>query len=185
MICGVALLLFDLNGTLLDPGTDAIQAAVRLAMAHSMAGEFRPLAELVQAVGGEVPGEMDPFPDVPGGLIRLREAGHRLVVLTNSAGETAKRHLERAGLLACFERVVSVEEVQAYKPDRRVYEHALWELGAPPGETWLVAAHDWDVIGANAAGLRTVFVERGGPQPVTVVPDLTVPSLDELDRLLT
>jgi 2-haloacid dehalogenase len=183
----VALLLFDLNGTLLDPGaeTHAIQAAVRLAMVHTMAGEFRPLAELVHAVGGEVPEEMDPFPDVPGGLIRLRDAGHRLAVLTNSAAETANKHLERAGLLGCFERIVSVEEVQAYKPDRRVYEHALRELGAPPGVAWLVAAHDWDVIGAHVAGLRTVFVERGGPQPVTIEPDLTVPSLDELDRLLT
>jgi HAD superfamily hydrolase (TIGR01509 family) len=183
----VALLFFDLNGTLLDPGagSEAIQKAVRLAMIHTMAGEFRPLAELVHAVGGEVPDEMDPFPDVPGGLIRLRDAGHRLAVLTNSAAETATAHLERAGLLACFERVVSVEEVQAYKPDRRVYEHALRELDAPAGEAWLVAAHDWDVIGAHHAGLRTVFVERGGPQPLTVEPDLTVPSLDELDRLLT
>lgn len=180
----MALLLFDLNGTLLDPGTDAIQAAVRLAMVHTMAGEFRPLAELVRAVGGEVPEEMDPYPDVPGGLIRLRDAGHRLAVLTNSAGETATAHLERAGLLACFERVVSVEEVGAYKPDRRVYEHALRTFDTPAGETWLVSAHDWDVIGAHAAGLRTAFVERGGPQPVTVMPDLTVPSLDELDRLL-
>jgi 2-haloacid dehalogenase len=187
MICGVALLLFDLNGTLLDPGAhrEAIQAAVRLAMAHTMAGEFRPLAELVQAVGGEVPEQMDPYPDVPGGLIRLRDAGHRLAVVTNSAAETAKRHLERAGLLACFEHVVSVEEVQAYKPDRRVYEHALEVVNVPAGEAWLVAAHDWDLIGAHAAGLRTVFVERGGPQPVTFQPDVTVPSLDELDRLLT
>jgi FMN phosphatase YigB (HAD superfamily) len=183
----VALLLFDLNGTLLDPGPqrEAINAAVRLAMVHTMAGEFRPLAELLHAVGGEVREEMDPFPDVPGGLIRLREAGHHLAVLTNSSGETATKHLDRAGLLACFERVVSVEEVQAYKPDRRVYEHALRNLDAPLRRSWLVSAHDWDVIGAHAAGLGTVFVERGGPQPVTMQPDLTVPSLDELDRLLT
>jgi hypothetical protein len=65
----MALVLFDLNGTLLDPGPrkDAIQAGVRLAMIHQLGGEFRPLAELIQAAGGEVPDAMPPFPTSPRG----------------------------------------------------------------------------------------------------------------------
>ena len=78
----MATISFDLNGTLLDPGeqTDVLQDAVHLAMAHTLAGDFRPFAELLEAAGGEVPDELPPFPDVVTGLDRLAAAGHRLSV---------------------------------------------------------------------------------------------------------
>ncbi|MDP9386184.1 MAG: HAD hydrolase-like protein, partial [Actinomycetota bacterium] len=128
----MALVAFDLNGTLLDPAEqgEKLQVAVRLAMAHTLAGDFRPFAELLEAAGGNVPERMEPFPDVADGLDRLAEAGHRLAVITNSAREVATQLLERVGLLDRFERVVGVDEVGAYKPARRVYAYALDRLGA-------------------------------------------------------
>ncbi len=86
----MALILFDLNGTLLDPGAekDKLQAAVRLAMIHTLADDFRPFAELLEAAGGTVPTEMPPFSDVPEGLDRLERAGHRRAVLTNAHGRS-------------------------------------------------------------------------------------------------
>ncbi len=178
----MALVLFDLNGTLLDPGPGKgkLQAAVRLAMVHTLAGDFRPFAEFLQAVGGSVPDAMPAFPDVPEGLAALQRQGHRLVVLTNSARETGQKHVRAAGLGDCFERVIGVDEVGAYKPDRRAYAYALSELDAAPGDTWLVAAHDWDLIGAHGAGLRTAFVARGGPRPATVEVDQEVDALSAL-----
>jgi len=179
----VALVLFDLNGTLLDPGeqTAAFSGAVRLAMAHQLAGEMRPFAELVEAAGGTVPEAMPPFPDVAAGLDGLREHGHRLAVVTQSAQATGEQHVTGAGLRDRFERVIGTDEVGAPKPDARVYAFALRELGgAAAGEAWFVAAHDWDVIGAHGAGLRTVFLDRGGPPPRSVRADRTVAALTDL-----
>src|SRR4051794_19072444 len=109
----MALVMFDLNGTLLDPGehAEALQQAVRLAMAHTLAADFRPFAELLAAAGTGVPDAMPAYAEVPQALRRLRDEGHRLAVVTNSARDTAQRHLERAGLLDCFERVVGTDEV--------------------------------------------------------------------------
>ncbi len=179
----MALILFDLNGTLLDPGAekDHLQAAVRLAMIHTLADDFRPFSELLEAVGGAVPDEMPPFPDVAEGLDRLRGQGHRLVVLTNSARDTGEQHLERAGLRNRFDRVIGVDAVGAYKPDRRAYAYALEQLGSAPKDAWLVAAHDWDVIGARGAGLRTAFLARGGPRPMTIEVDQDADALTKLD----
>ena len=182
----MALVLFDLNGTLLDPGplAPALQHAARLAMAHTLAGDVRPFAELIEAAGGAVPEAMPPFADVAAGLDRLRTEGHRLAVVTQSARATGEQHLSGAGLLDRFERVIGTDEVGAAKPDRRVYAYAVAELGGGPDEgTWLVAAHDWDVIGAHGAGLRTAFVDRGGPPPVSVRADRIVTALTELDLL--
>ncbi len=170
----VATITFDLNGTLLDPGgqADILQDAVRLAMAHTLAGDFRPFAELLEAAGGDVPDELPPFADVVPGLDRLVAAGHTLSVITNSARETGEQHLDRAGLRDRFERVAGVDEAEAYKPDPRAY--ALVE------SEWHVAAHWWDVLGAGAVGRRTVYVARQGPLPPTVTADVVVDRLDEL-----
>ncbi len=170
----MALVTFDLNGTLLDPGdqVEALGRAVGLAMAHTLAGDFRPFSELIEAAGGEVPEAMPPFGDVPAGLDALRDAGHRLAVITNSARATGEEHLRRADLLDRFERVAGVDEAGAYKPDRRAY-------ALVPGD-WHVAAHWWDVLGARAAGRRTVYVARREPLPATVTADLVVERIDEI-----
>jgi 2-haloacid dehalogenase len=173
---------FDLNGTLLDPGEQApqLQLAVRLAMAHTLAGDFRPFADLLKAAGGSVPDEMPAFADVAPTLARLRRDGHRMAVITNSARQIGEQHLDKAGPAGFFERVVGTDEVGAYKPAREVYAYALDELGASPGDAWLVAAHDWDIVGARAAGMRTAFLGRGGSAPSTVSPDRTLTALTEL-----
>lgn len=191
----MALVLFDLNGTLLDPaGTgdpalaDALPLAVQLAMAHTLAGRFLPFADLVEAAlrhqGAPDPAgtaararRMPPFPDVPEGLERMRGAGHRLAVLTNSAAEAADEALTAAGLRDRFEAVLGTDETQAFKPAREVYEHAVRRLGRDSEETWLVASHWWDVLGAAAAGLRTGYVEREGPRPPGVTVDEAAPDL--------
>ena len=171
----MATITFDLNGTLLDPGAQAgvLHEAVQMAMAHTLSGDFRPFAELLEAAGGEVPDELPPFPDVAPGLDRLAAAGHRLSVITNSARETGERHLSRAGLRERFDRVAGVDEAQAYKPDPRAY--------ALVDGDWHVASHWWDVLGAGAVGRRTVYVARQGPLPPTVRADLVVDRLDEID----
>jgi 2-haloacid dehalogenase len=178
----MGVIAFDVNGTLLDPGdqADQLQQAVRLAMAHTLAGDFRPFAELMEAAGGRVPDSMAPYPDVPAALQLLHDDGHRLAAITNSARETAEAHLDRAGVGGLFERVVGTDEVGAYKPASAVYRHLLAELSVEPGDTWFVAAHDWDIVGAHAIGMRTAFLDRGGPRPVTVTAERSLSSLDEL-----
>jgi 2-haloalkanoic acid dehalogenase type II len=174
----MASITFDLNGTLLDPGdqADVLQGAVRLAMAHTLAGEYRPFDELMRAAGGDPAARMPPFDDVAPALDRLREHGHRLSVITNSARADGEEHLSRAGLLDRFERVAGVDAVEVYKPHPRVY--------ALIAADWHVAAHWWDVLGAARAGRRTIYVARHGPLPATVTADIVVQRLDELDPAL-
>ncbi len=141
-------------------------------MAHTLVGDVRPFADLLEAAGGEVPDHMPPFPDVGAGLDHLAAAGHALAVITNSARDTGEEHLRRAGLRERFGRVAGVDEADVYKPHPRTY--ALVE------SDWNVAAHWWNVLGARAVGRRTVYVARQGPLPATVTADITVARLDQL-----
>ena len=103
--------------------------------------------------------------DVAPALERLVAAGIRIAVLTNSTSSAVQAQAGHAGIAGYFERLLSVDAVQCYKPGRGAYEFAARELGVQPGEIRLVATHAWDIAGASAAGCRTAFVSRRGTAP--------------------
>lgn len=116
--------------------------------------------------------------DVPDALRTMREAGLRLVTLTNSAPAAVQQQLANAGLATLFERSFSVDAVRRFKPAPEVYRSVADTLGVPIGQLRLVAAHAWDVHGALRAGCAAAFIARSGralyplgPKPDIVGPD--------------
>jgi 2-haloacid dehalogenase len=57
-------------------------------------------------------------------------------------------------------QVLSVDDVQAWKPARAPYEYALRCAGSEAPATALVAVHSWDIAGAHHAGLTTGWCSR-------------------------
>jgi 2-haloacid dehalogenase len=104
--------------------------------------------------------ELPAHPDVRPAFERVRAAGVRLVTLSNGGAQGTKNLLARAGLLDYVERVVSIDEVQRWKPNKAVYLHAAQAAGVAPARLALVAAHAWDVHGAKQAGLLGAWVRR-------------------------
>ena len=121
-------------------------------------------------------------PDVPEGVRALRAAGLRLVTLSNGATTVAESLLERAGVRAEFELVLSVEQAGAWKPAPASYAYAARECGVEPARMMLVAVHPWDVDGALRAGLAGCWLNRtGAPYPTHCLPPThTVATLPEL-----
>ncbi|MGZ4275410.1 MAG: HAD-IA family hydrolase [Solirubrobacteraceae bacterium] len=160
-------------------------------MADTLTGTVRPFAEYMRAAleiagadvqrGLEAARALPPYPDALGALQALRAAGHTPVALTNSAADATRAALDAAGLLAELEAVLSAEAAGAYKPDPRVYGHALRELGVEAGETWMVAGHWWDVAGAKRAGLRTAWIARDEGELLRSVPAPDVRARDLAD----
>ena len=104
----------------------------------------------------EMPAHTDAIP----ALTKLRDAGFRLVTLTNSAPSPSPTPLEKAGLNRFFERNFSVASVNQFKPAAATYEMVASELLVETSELCLVACHQWDVIGAQAAGCQGAFITR-------------------------
>lgn len=105
---------------------------------------------------------LPPHAEVPESLAQLRDAGLRLATLTNSAEGAARAQLTNAGLIAYFERVLSVEAVRRFKPAPETYRMAAERLGVEIDQIRLVAAHDWDVAGALRVGCAAAFIARPG-----------------------
>ncbi|MBU5615804.1 haloacid dehalogenase type II [Psychrobacter sp. TAE2020] len=127
---------------------------------------------------------MPAHPDVIPALIRLRDAGFRMVTLTNSVSSTSPTLLDKAGLSQFFEHNFSVETVGKFKPAFETYQLVANELSVETFELCLVACHLWDIIGAQAAGCRGAFVSRSHNailQAANIpLPDLTAQDMTSL-----
>lgn len=126
--------------------------------------------------------KLPPHGDARPALTRLREAGRRQVALTNSPLAVARAQLEHAGLLSLFDDVLSADEVRQLKPGPRPYRLVATRMGVDVADVMLVAAHDWDISGALAAGARGAFIARPGmvPNPLGRQPDVVAANLGEL-----
>ena len=116
------------------------------------------------------------FPDVPRLLDEAGRRGLPVALLTNSAYAPTRVKLEALGLVERFEVVVTTDTLGFGKPDPRVYREACRQLGARPGDVVCLGdSLEWDVLGALAAGLRAIWLDRAGvgtDQPLASVRDL-------------
>lgn len=102
-------------------------------------------------------------PDVVPGLTALRAAGHRLVAFTNGSSAAVHDQLVHAGIADHLHAMLSVDAGTTFKPHPSSYATLAGLLQLDPSAVTMVAAHDWDVAGARAAGMHAVFIQRGDP----------------------
>jgi len=105
-------------------------------------------------------GRLTPHPEVPGALRQLRDAGANIATLSVGNAQNVERLFERAGMADLVTRHLSCEDIRRWKPAPEPYLHACRELGTEPDDTWMVAAHAWDLAGARAVGMRTAWLSR-------------------------
>jgi 2-haloacid dehalogenase len=107
--------------------------------------------------GTDTTGRRDPAPPTRS---PPREAGLRIVALTNSGAQAGRTTLEGCGLLALIERVLGVDAVSTFKPGPDVYAYALSEVQEDPHRVALLATHPWDLAGAAHDGMRTAWMRH-------------------------
>jgi HAD superfamily hydrolase (TIGR01549 family) len=120
--------------------------------------------------------------EVPGALERLRNAGYRLAVLSNTESNLRDR-IAAAGIEPFFETLIISAEVGSEKPDRRIFDEALRRMAVAPEHALHVGDfYSIDVVGARGAGIPAVMLDAKGLSPDRDV--LRVASLTELADLL-
>lgn len=187
------LWVFDINETLLDlAALDAVFGSaqrrrewfdllIHSAMVTTAAGGYRDFAELGAACAGALDDPLPdaalaelgatmralpPHPEVPDALASLRSSGERLIAFGNSPRPVIESQLGNAGLADAFDGWYSAADAGALKPARAAYRYVLGAEDAAPEAAVMVAAHDWDIAGAQHVGMHTVLVSRDGRRPL-------------------
>jgi putative hydrolase of the HAD superfamily len=119
-------------------------------------------------------------------LCALRERGLRVGLISNTMwpGVIHLHDLEQQGLMPYLEHLVFSADVEAWKPNREIFELGLVALDLAPDEAAYVGdSMYFDVWGAQRAGMRGVWIEQPFtwlPDGVEVIPDATIKTLPEL-----
>jgi putative hydrolase of the HAD superfamily len=115
--------------------------------------------------------------NVESALIRLRAAGLRLAVVSNSEG-TVEAMLKDVGLRGYLETVVDSSVVGVVKPDPEIFRLALERLGLAPAEVVMVGdSPSADIAGARAIGARAALLD-----PFDLYPSVDAPRFHDLAR---
>ncbi|MDK2634187.1 pyrimidine 5'-nucleotidase [Pantoea stewartii subsp. indologenes] len=120
-------------------------------------------------------------------LMTLLHGRVKMGIITNGFTALQQRRLERTGFLDYFSALVVSEEVGVPKPDARIFDYALAQLGNPPRDRVLMVGDtpESDILGGMNAGIKTCWVDHGTrPLPDAIKPDWRVNTLSELDALL-
>jgi phosphoglycolate phosphatase len=183
-------LLFDLDGTLTDsaPGiTRCLQHALvkmgreappaeglrgliggdlRQVLARFLATEDKALIESATAHYRErfsTVGlyENELYPDVPQTLAGLKEAGHRLWVVTSKPETFARRIVEHFGLTPFFRAVYGAELSGRNADKTDLLAHVLGREDLEPAATWMIGDRATDIAAGRSNGTRTAGVLWG------------------------
>jgi putative hydrolase of the HAD superfamily len=104
-------------------------------------------------------------------------SGYRLAVISNGDSGQQRRKLERTGIASRFDSVVISGDLGVYKPDPRIFEQSLQELGVSARETVYIGDHlESDALGAQGVGMQAIWLARersvSGPMDLPVIGSL-------------
>jgi putative hydrolase of the HAD superfamily len=107
------------------------------------------------------------FDDVDTALDEVEKRGLATAVLTNGTRELQEAKLEALGVLDRIGPVLCAAEIGVAKPRPEAFGAVCDRLGLPASTVLYVGdEHEVDIIGARAAGLRALLVDRGQAEPV-------------------
>ncbi len=126
--------------------------------------------------------------DAAPALQALKEMGCRMGIFSNAGDDNDVQTLVvNAGLQDYFDYVLSSAGVGIRKPDPRAFALSLARWGAHPDQAVMVGdTLDADILGANNAGLHSVWITRRADRPENlanqgkIYPDSVIQALSEL-----
>lgn len=119
--------------------------------------------------------------------LKSLEGDYLMYAFSNGTYPALEKVLGHNDLLALFDGLVSVDDIKSFKPDPAVYAYARRATGAMDQPLCLVSSNAWDVIGARAAGLMAIWVQRDPGKVFEdwgIEPNAVIRSLSELPSTL-
>ena len=103
---------------------------------------------------------LSPYPEVKKVLKNLKERKFKLAILSNGTPELLNDLIKKNDLNNLFDDLFSIEEVQIYKPDSKVYDLPVKKYNIKPNEIVFLSANTWDVSGGGNYGYHSIWVNR-------------------------
>jgi putative hydrolase of the HAD superfamily len=140
----------------------------------------------VESFYGPLLNDYDAYPDSEQTLHNLKERGLKLGLVTNNhSAYFSSNLLHSCDLERFFDVIVCSGQLGIRKPHKGIFLHCLRKLGVSHGDAVFVGdepAHD--IRGARDAGIRSIWVKRNEHDTTSVMPDWTVKSISEAEKVI-
>jgi 2-haloacid dehalogenase len=103
---------------------------------------------------------LPPFPEMPASVRRLRDAGLPLALLSNGSRAGLDALIGNSGMHWGFDQVISVDEVQVFKPHPEVYRLAEQRMLTARENLLFVSSNAWDASAAGLSGFPVCWIKR-------------------------
>ncbi len=98
--------------------------------------------------------------DILNSLKILNDNKINVVTLTNGSILNTKLLLQNNKIENYINECFSIDQFNIWKPHKDVYLKTCNIMKTNPKNSLMIAAHGWDINGANLAGLKTAFIDR-------------------------
>ncbi|MCX7794576.1 MAG: HAD-IA family hydrolase [Thermodesulfovibrionales bacterium] len=208
----IKLLIFDLDGTLVDSRVD-ITNAINHALKDYGIGPYsvkeitsligRGITKLIEEIIRPHPGiplkeviekflkyyeihiidNTRPYPHVRETLEELRD--YKKAVISNKREYLSKKTLEGLDLLKYFDMVLGSDSTPEKKPSPVPVFTVLETMNIRPDETVIIGDSELDVMTGKSAGIATIAVTYGyRPREMLIDADYIIDSIKDLPELL-
>ncbi|MRX72111.1 haloacid dehalogenase type II [Bacillus lacus] len=103
------------------------------------------------------------YPEVKEVLKELSDK--KLAVCSNGSRDMLLPLMQTCGLDSFFTHIVSVEDVEQFKPSPGTYAFMQEKLGLKKEEILFLSSNGWDIAGAKSYGFLTAWINRGNLPP--------------------
>lgn len=116
----------------------------------------------------------------------LLKGKYQLLLLTNGSPDLQNTKLTiTPELVPYFDQIVISGDFGRGKPDPTIFEHALSRLSLEKDEAIMVGDNLMtDILGANRAGIKSVWINRHNKERNEVIPTFEIHHLEELFTIL-
>lgn len=128
---------------------------------------------------------LTPFPEVKEVLINLKKKNYKLAILSNGTPALLQQLVSSNDLNNLFDDIFSIEEVNIYKPNSRVYDLPIKKYKIKPSEVAFLSTNTWDVSGGGNYGYQAIWVNRNQNifDILDYSPELEIKNLSELTKI--
>lgn len=124
--------------------------------------DYRVLSSAINAYRKAQVGLLFPYPGTRKTLVRLKELGLKLGVVSDAPKLKAWLRLTEMNIAEFFDFVIALEDTGKLKPDKMPFELALKKSGFKADEILFVGDNpERDIKGAKAAGMKTALAKYG------------------------
>ena len=126
------------------------------------------------------------YPEAHDVLTTLKANNIQTGILSNGSNQMLNSAAVSANLKNYLDKIISIDGIEIYKPDPKVYQMVLDQFNCKIEEVLFISSNGWDIAGASKFGFTTLWVNRNliPKDRLTFMPNKITNNLSTIPNIL-